>query len=409
MRLKILLIAPIDPVTRKKFKHLMGGENTYTRMLLDHPPAGVEFIHYEDALRNKRIAYHPLQYVLLLLQKLQILPLGPRVQTIQLHTAFDLIYAHGYPVRIFNSKAPLVISDSSSNSIFLKYYLKWPQWRVYLSQEFKKFVFQLFKITDAEVNPENAEKIFVFSKWALRLSANRRIAQGKPFDQAGKAIVNPPAGGQMSRPKADQPLAENIKSIDVIYPGLMVPKGIKTGRREDGKRLKILFVGVWFERKGGRILLTVFRKLSQKYKNISLTILGELPADITIDVADRIRQQNFVSYRKLQYYYQTHHILVHIPPEIEGYGMAVPEAMSYGMCCIVSDICALPEFISHKENGLIVKPGSEKSLEEALEILLENKSLIGKYGKVARKKFIQQFSQKIFIKRLFKLFEKAVL
>lgn len=362
--LTILLVSPLDPKHKKKLKDLVGGENTYTQILLKYSFPGITFVHFEEAIKKNMILLQPMQNVPLLLQKFRLLPLGPRALFIKLQYTFDFVYAHGYPVKISPS-VPLIVSDSSSSLVFIKYYLRWSALRILITSFIKKITFKIFDVVDCDLNTHRAHAAFVFSNWALL------------FESKAK------------------------KNLQVIYPGLPIPK---LRPRIAAKNISILFVGVWFERKGGRIVLSVFRKLCKKYNNISLTILGELPQDIVIKKNEPIMHKSFVSYKQLQTYYRSHDILVHIPPVIEGYGMAVPEAMSYGMCPVVSDICVLPEFVDHQKSGLVIKAGSAIALEQALEKLIENPGLIKQYGNAARKRFIKQFSVSVFQKNLSKLF-----
>lgn len=373
--MNILLISPLDPEKPTKYKFLMGGENTYTRLLLKHPPKDISFVHIDEAIEKGLVKINFLQDILLWLQKIRILPPGPRAFVFTLKAHFDLVYAHGYPVKIFSTKIPLVISDSSSNEVFLKYYLRAPKVIIKFWHFTKQIIFQLFQIIDGEVGTHSASGFFVFSKWA-------------------KKIKNQEFGA---------------KNVEVIYPGLPVHKIKETSRlRSKNKNIKLLFVGVWFERKGGLILLSVFRKLVKKYPNISLTIVGEIPPDISINPEEKILQRNFVSYQELRKYYETHDILIHVPPVIEGYGMTVPEAMGFGMVPIVSNICALPEFVDHNQNGLVVAAGSQVELERALIKLIKNPRLIKNLGHAARQKFLTSFALPKFHKKLSALFHKAL-
>jgi len=172
--------------------------------------------------------------------------------------------------------------------------------------------------------------------------------------------------------------------------------------------IKFLFVGVWFERKGGRILLKVFRNLSKTYTNISLTILGELPPDIKIGKTEPITHKDFVSHSKLQYYFATHDVLVHVPIEVEGYGMTVVEAMANSMCVVVSDVCALPELVEDGDSGLVVKANSEVDLEKKLMRLIKSSQLRLNLGRTARRRFQAKFALRVFQQELRSIFVKAI-
>ena len=78
------------------------------------------------------------------------------------------------------------------------------------------------------------------------------------------------------------------------------------------------------------------------------------------------------------------------------------------MAVVVSDICALPEFVADGESGLIVKAGSEADLIKKLGLLIANPSLRQRLGRNARIRFNKQFSLPIFHRQLLKIFQRVV-
>ena len=365
----ILLISPTDPKKFKSTKHLMGGENTYTRTLLKYPPEGVKFIHFEEALKQKQISYHWTQQLFLWLQRLHILPVGPRVQSLITHKNFDAIYAHCYPIKIIGHEIPTVISNSSSDVLFLKKYLLWARWRIWAGFIIKKYLFGFFRVIDGEVNLKAIKTFFVFSQWAQNIKQKL-----------------------------------GIKNCQVIYPG--VPKfGFNKQTFYRRKRdVKLLFIGAWFERKGGRIVLEAWRRIFPKFPDLKLTIIGGIPKDVTVARNKQIIHHSYISYVVLKKLYATHDILVHVPPEIEGFGMTVLEAMSAGMAIIVSNVCALPELINHQKTGIVVQAGSVFNLEQALLKLITNSKLRERLGKAAYKEYERRFSTKVFNQQLLTIY-----
>lgn len=69
-----------------------------------------------------------------------------------------------------------------------------------------------------------------------------------------------------------------------------------------------------------------------------------------------------------------------LPSLAEGLSMSLLEAMSFAIPCVVSDIDANRELITHFENGLIFPKKREKILGENIELLLTNKELKRKLG-----------------------------
>ncbi len=365
--MRVLLISPLDPPDPHNLRLLMGGENTYSRLLLRYPPPGIQFIHIEEALKNGAVSYHWSHNLFLWLQKFRILPLGPRTQVLILKTKFDLAYAHGHPVKLIGSSVPLVLSLSSLNATTLLHYFKYSMWWVRLGNWIKKNIFTICGIADIEVTSDYADRCFVFSKWA-----------------------------------------EKNMQVDVIYPGLPIPQK-KEKEKKRKKGIKLLFIGIWFERKGGSVLLKVFRRLTKLFPYIHLTMIGPLPDGITIHPDEPISHLDFLPNSEILKLYETHDILVHIPPKIEGYGMVVVEAMSYGVIPVVSAVCALSEIVEHGKSGLVIKAGSALALERALRSLLKDRSY--NYESLscgARDRFKKLFSLRVFHRQLSIEFRAAI-
>jgi len=74
----------------------------------------------------------------------------------------------------------------------------------------------------------------------------------------------------------------------------------------------------------------------------------------------------------------------------EGLGLALQEALSLGCPAIGSNVGGIPELIDHEINGLLVPPGNEKALAEALERLLQNESLRHRLGQAAPREILRR-------------------
>lgn len=93
---------------------------------------------------------------------------------------------------------------------------------------------------------------------------------------------------------------------------------------------------------------------------------------------DRIIMTNFVQGRILEELYSNAYIFV-LPSDVEGMALTLLEAMSYGDCCVVSDI---PENIEVVEDKAVTfKKGNVADLKEKLVFLLDNPEITMNYGK----------------------------
>lgn len=381
--IKCLLISPLDPVVPAKLENLVGGENTYTRTLLEYPPAGVVYTHYTQALREGRIQFSLWQKPLDSLIKLRLVPPGAGIVCVTLKDDFDLVHAHVYSVKISNQHLPVILSDSSSNTLFLKDYLGWSERRIKTQLAFKKALYKKTNVIDPDVTPESAANLIVWSQFAKKLHTD---------------------------------FGADEDTITVIPPGLPSQTGFpsQTGlpsqklHRKKNEVVNILFIGTWFERKGGEILLKAYRKLKEKELKVKLTLVGKINNDLEnekdIECFAYISRQQL-----LAEFFTAADILVLVPPKVEGYGLVVAEAMSFGIPSVVSRVCALPELVKDGETGLVVSPNSSEELFTALEKLVTQNKLRERLGQQARSRFEKKYLVDVTNQQLKDLYETATI
>ncbi len=86
-----------------------------------------------------------------------------------------------------------------------------------------------------------------------------------------------------------------------------------------------------------------------------------------------------------------------LPSESEGFSVALLEAMSYGKCCIVSDIPNNIEAVA--DSGVTFKSKDEESLYGALEWVEINPEKAKQLGEEARGRVCNYFSEEILVAR----------
>ncbi len=368
--MKVLLLSPKDPDKPGELKFLVGGENTYTRSLLSHPPLKVEYLHQDQALKEGKIAYTGFQKQYSLFIKGRILPLDAGIQAVEIKEKFDLIHCHAYCLKPKNYSGPVILSDSSSNILFLKDYLGWGKTRIKCSYFLRKLVSEKFNIYDPNLNLYKTDRLIVWSEFGRRVHIE---------------------------------LGCNPEKIVVIPPGIEPLPGEKIRK----KHFNILFVGIWFKRKGGDLLLQAFRILKEKYPNINLTIIGELSEKERLPKGTW--QKDFVPREELiKEIFPKADVLVLIPPVSEGYGLVVLEAASLGIPAIVSSIYALPELVDDGKTGFVIKPGSIDELLGKLDILINHPDLGLKMGEKAKERFFKEFWIEETNKKLLKVYCEAL-
>lgn len=370
--MKVLLISPKDPPPQEinNLKYLVGGENTFTQALLNNPPSGVKYTHHNQALEEKKISHTSWQKPLSYLVKMRLLPPDAGVQALMVNPDFDLIHCHAYCLKLKNYSGPVVLSDSSSNYLFLRDYLGWSKTRINLSYQLREMVSKNFNLYDPNLNLEKVKKLIVWSNFAK---------------------------------KVHQELGADSRKIVVIPPGIAKLPGKKIKH----KGFNILFVGIWFKRKGGPLLVEAYRILKKKHPEISLTLIGQVSKGTRLP-PDTFHQDYLPRERLIKEIFPKTDVIVLIPPLAEGYGLVVLEAASLGIPSIVSQVYALPEIVQDQKTGFIIPPSDLDALVNRLERLIKEKSLVEKMSQAAKNRFLKEFWIKKTNEKLLKIYQEAI-
>lgn len=91
---------------------------------------------------------------------------------------------------------------------------------------------------------------------------------------------------------------------------------------------------------------------------------------------------------------------------LEGFGMAVIEAMSRYCAVIVSDSCALPELVDDGVDGLIAATYDANGWANKIEYLLSSQALVNEFGEKAHHKVSTKFSINAYVSTLDSIYSK---
>ncbi len=144
------------------------------------------------------------------------------------------------------------------------------------------------------------------------------------------------------------------------------------------ERVRILFVGANFERKGGFLLLEAFRSLPPGLAQLSVVTHSHVPRLPGVTVYHHI-QPNSEALLEL---YQTSDIFV-LPSYAEAFGIAAVEASASGLPVIASSSGGLPDIVVDQETGFLIPVGDVHALAAHLRILVENAELRWRMGHAA--------------------------
>ena len=156
----------------------------------------------------------------------------------------------------------------------------------------------------------------------------------------------------------------------------------------------VLFAARLVPEKGAHYLIEAFLKVNPPLK---LVVAGDDPFEKDyIRTLHRLGQKNekilFPGYVSGDAYLEliTNAALFVLPSEIEGMPVALLEAMSYGKCCIVSDIPENVEALNG--NGFLFSNKSVDDLARALHRAIQDKDSAKQLGKQAQEYVLTEYS-----------------
>ena len=200
---------------------------------------------------------------------------------------------------------------------------------------------------------------------------------------------------------------------------LFIPNGIEPQEKKEVKEIEkkwglkkdeyILFLARIVPEKGVHYLLEAFSKIKTNKKLViagGSSHTGDYMAEITkmAEQDSRVVMTHFVQGRQLEELFSNAYCFV-LPSDIEGMAISLLEAMSYGNCCVVSDIPENTAVI--KECGFSFKKGNVKDLQRVLEYLLENPEVVDKYKSESQEYICSRFNWDDIVDTTMKIYQNV--
>jgi glycosyltransferase involved in cell wall biosynthesis len=181
------------------------------------------------------------------------------------------------------------------------------------------------------------------------------------------------------------------KKLNVVGAGINMALPCLSDR--DFALARFLFVGKDFERKGGAFLLKAFAEVRRHLPHAELIIVGP-SVNLT---QEGVRCMGFLSHDNPEHVAQLHELFqsataVVLPSVYEPFGISLLEGMAYGLPCIATDRCAMPEIVQHRKTGLIVKAEDVGSLAKAMLELARNPRDSNVMGRLGRRRIETDFT-----------------
>lgn len=224
------------------------------------------------------------------------------------------------------------------------------------------------------------------AKYADEIIVLSKNVQKYFLDTYGRKTVYIPNGVERSEIKSDALLKD------------------KFGIEKDGY---ILYLGRMVPEKGAHYLINAYKCLDTDKKLViaggsshTSEYMNEIKALAKED--ERIIFTGFVQGEILEELYSNAYIYC-LPSDLEGMPLSLLEAMSYGNCCLTSDIPECTEVCGNM--AATFKKGNEKDLQDKLQMLLNNKDIADKYRQGAADFICNTFNWDDIIDRTVQLYK----
>ncbi|MGC8880104.1 MAG: glycosyltransferase family 4 protein [Anaerolineae bacterium] len=371
----VLLVSPRLPSTHPRY----GGDNAYTDMLLQHPPPGVRYHHYEDLLATGQVRKLTWLYRIgPRLVKYGILPPDLWAEYLASDFVPDVLHIYGFSavVRFPESPTypPVVLGMSTGSYSDLKFYLGWEDARVHRARRMKRLYLRLIDAHDSSLRPERACRVHIWSEFSRRM----HLEEG---------YVRP-------------------EQIEVLYPGLPASDG-RPREKTPFDKVTFLFIGRDFVRKNGMLVLKAFRQVRERCSRAELILVSQLPDGRQLS-EEGVVHYPFLTRRELQERIYPYADVLVLPSRAEGFGLVLLEAMSFGMPVIAVNAWAMPEIVQDGVNGYLIPPGSLEALTACMERIAQDREQLQVLSQGARRVFQERFALQYHNARLRQIYEEAL-
>ncbi len=372
----VLLVSPrLSPTDLRRC-----GDHAYTDLLLENPPPGVRYHHYEDLIENGRMRrvrfWQAAGYYL---TQAGFLPPDTWAEYLESDFVPDLVHTVVFAVALRSpavAKIPLVVHTSSPSITDLTVKRNWNRQQVTRAYRRKKGYLKLARAHHYALNAGSADKVLVQSEYGRNLILSY---------------------GDVAAEK-----------VEVLYPAQPTPDRVTAVAKKNRETTTFLFVGTDFERKNGPMVVDAFLEVYQKYPNTRLILVGK-PANGQKIIADGVQHLLFVPHEELlaQIFPQADVFL--LPTRAEGsFAFTLFEAMSMGLPAITVNAWAMPEIIQQGKNGFLIKPDSRADLIQTMQRLVERQDVIPFMRQQSCAIFREKFSVEAHNRRLRAIYDQAL-
>ncbi|MGB9724132.1 MAG: glycosyltransferase family 4 protein [Chloroflexia bacterium] len=204
----------------------------------------------------------------------------------------------------------------------------------------------------------------------------------------GLSIAHADAVACVSRYTREQVLRLYGREAQVVYNGIDTGFFRPPQERPAAPPFRLLFVGNRTRRKGADLLDPLLERLGEGYE---LYYSGGQRGDEVPIRSPRAVALGRLDRPGLLRAYHTCHALI-FPSRLEGFGLAVAEAMACGLPVVAARTSSLPELVVEGQGGFLCPPDDVPALAEAVRRLAADAALCRRMGEFNRARAEALFS-----------------
>ncbi len=213
--------------------------------------------------------------------------------------------------------------------------------------------------------------------------------------------------------KGVQEYFQNQYGRDTVF----IPNGVSRAERREAREIQkqwglekdsyVLYLGRLVPEKGVHYLIDAWKKVSTDKK---LVIVGgssdtqEYMNRLMASAGDGVIFTGFQQGQTLEELYSNAYVYV-LPSDLEGMPLSLLEAMSFGNCCVVSDIEECAQVVG--DHAVVFEKGNVKALGDRLQELADHPEVVQKYKDAASNYICDRFSWDDVVSRTIDLYRKS--
>lgn len=387
--MRVLLISPLrglDPPN---------GDVTYTENLLQYPPEGVEYVTYDQALREGSLYERGVRHALMNAWRTRHRMLSELLVTSGSHAinrlrrwrwlfsepfrffevcegAFDLVHLHVFSARFLQLPCPLVVSNAAPLRSLYADAFHYSKTRTRVLEQCDRALGRAMGVNLNSYYLPQATRLMVMTEFLRNWYLERGIMP-----------------------------ADRVDIVPIYLPSSVTERPSRVPRR-------VGFVAANFVMKGGLTLLRAFAGVRRQYPEAELWVVGSEPQLGEEEARARgITWLPRTPREKLLAEILPKFDVFAYPTEFDGQPLVILEAMAAGVPVATSDYQAVPELVDFGRAGLVSPVGDHEALAANILRLLDPEQN-ARFAAAGRKRFNEHYSVKAVRPMLRRTYDRAL-